>query len=166
MPATPVTPLASNRVINGRDGKVFLEGNIFLAWIQSFEARIALERADVVRSGALVTGYKLTGASITGTLTGFHVTSKFRKLIADVLTNKTMPPPTYITAELSDPDQYRVGLNGETGDASIERVILRYVNFWEAPLGFDVTDTVRDDIPFTAEAVEFPDTIAPPGIAF
>lgn len=166
MPATPVTPLAPNRTINGRDGKIFLAGNIFLAWVQSFEARLALERADVVRAGALVTGYKLTGATISGTLTGFHVTSKFRQLVAKVLTDGVMPPPTYMTAELSDADQFRVGQNGESGDAAVERVILRGVYFWEAPLGFDVTDLVRDDIPFTAEAVEFPDTIAPPGINF
>lgn len=166
MPPTPVTPLAPNRLINGREGKAFLAGNIFLAWIQSVEARIALERADVVRSGSMSTGYKLTGATGTGTLNGFHVTSKFRKMIADVFNGGCMPEATYITMELSDCDQFRVGQNGVDGDASVERVVLRGVQFWEAPLGFDVTDTVRDDIPFTFDRVEFTDLIAPPGIDF
>ena len=166
MPATPVTPLDSRRTINGRNGKVFLAGGIFLAQVQSIEARPVLERSDVVVSGRLQTGYKLTGASGTGTLNGFHTTSKFRKLIADVFNTGVMPPPTYLTMELSDPDQFRVGQLGITGDASIERCILREVNFWEAPAGFDTGALVMDDIPFTFEGIEYPDVIAPPGIDF
>lgn len=166
MPPTPVTPLNPARVINGREGKVFLPGNIFLAWVQSVEARIALERSDVIRSGAVMTGYKLTGASGTGTLNGFHVTSKFRTMIASVIKTGQMPPPTYLTMELSDPDQFKLGANGEEGDLAVERCVLKGVYFWEAPLGFDVTDSVRDDIPFTFEDIDFPDVIAPPGVNY
>lgn len=166
MPATPVTPLVPARTINGREGKVFAEGNIFLAPVMSIEARIALERADVVRSGALVTGYKLTGANGTGTLNQFHVTSRFRKLVADVFRTGVMPPPTYLTMELSDPEQFKIGNNGETGDTAIERVKLTGVYFWETPLGYDTSDLVKDDIPFTFEGIDFIDQIAPPGIGF
>lgn len=166
MAPTAVTPLDPRRTINGRNGKVFLAGNIFLAQVQSVEARVVLERADVVVAGRLVTGYKLTGASGTGTLNGFHVTSKFRKLVADVMRTGVMPPPTYITMELSDPDMYMVGQNGVTGDTAIERAIVRGVNFWEAPLGFDTGSLVMDDIPFTFEDVDMPDIVAPPGIDF
>lgn len=166
MPATPVTPLVPARTINGREGKLFLEGNIFLAWIQNFEARIVLERADVVRSGALKTGYKLTGATGTGTLNGFHVTSKFRKMIVDVFRTGVMPPPTYMTAELSDPEQFRVGNNGVSGDVAVERVKLMGVYFWETALGFDTSALVQDDVPFTFEDADMPDLIAPPGVNF
>lgn len=165
-PATPVTPLETRRVINGREGKLFLAGNIFLSWVQSVEARAVLDRADVVRSGALVTGYKLTGANGTGTINGFHVTSKFRQLVSDVMRTGVMHEPTYLTMELSDPEQFRQGLNGVAGDLAIERVVLKQVYFWETPLGFDVSDTVRDDIPFTFEELDWANTIAPPGINF
>ena len=65
MAVQAVTPLESRRVINGREGKVFGEGSRFLGWVESIEARITIDRADIVRSGTHVTGYKATGVSGT-----------------------------------------------------------------------------------------------------
>jgi hypothetical protein len=161
-----VTPLNPRRTINGREGRVFTEGNIFLPWVESVEARIVIDRADVVLSGRHVTGYKATGCNGNGTINGFHVTSKFRAMVADYMRTGIMPEPTYIVIELADPEMFRVGLNGTEGDVSFERAKLSYVSFWEAPIGYDTGDLVRDDIPFTFEDIEFEQTIAPAGINF
>lgn len=166
MPPASVTPLNPRRTINGREGKAFLPGAVFLPWIESVEARVVIDRADVVRTGTHVTGYKATGCNGTGTINGFHVTSLFRKSVSDYMHSGIMPPPTYLVLELSDPEIFRSGQNGEEGDVMFERVRLDSVQFWECPLGYDVGDLVRDDVPFTFEDVTFENVIAPAGIRF
>jgi hypothetical protein len=111
-----------------------------------------------VRSGSHTTGYKPIGSTGTGTLNGFHITSFWRKLVADYTTNAKMPDPCSIVIELSDPDSFPIN-----GVAQIERVTLEQVYFWEAPLGFDTGDTVKDDIPFTFEQAVFESTITQVG---
>lgn len=171
MPYTAVTPLDPRRTINGREGKVFMAGSIFLAWVESIEARITIDRADVVVSGRRGTGYKPTGVSGTGTLNGFHTTSRFRKMVADYMgtiagTPTPFPDPTYLVMELSDPDQWRDGANGTVGSPMVEQVRLERVNFWEAPLGFDTGSLVMDDIPFTFEGVDFEQVISPQNVLY
>ena len=162
MSTNPVTPLAPRRTINGREGKLFGSDGTFLPWIESVEARVVIDRADVVRTGAHVTGYKATGCNGNGTINGFHVTSKFRKMVADYMTLGIMPEPTTLTIELSDPEMFP--LNEGPGEvAQFEKLILKGVYFWEAPLGYDTGDLVRDDIPFTFEDVEFKNEVLAPG---
>lgn len=154
--STLINPLESRRTINGKHCRVFLPGNRFLTWLESFEARPVLERADINVSGRFQTGYKLVGASGTGTLNGFHVNSAIRRMVAIAFSTGRMPPPTYLVSEMSDPDQYGRGPGG-AGAAAVERLALLQVNFWEAPLGWETGDVVRDDIPFTFEDILWPE---------
>jgi len=152
------TALDVKRVINGREGRVYV-GATFLGWVQSIEARVVIDRQDIVRSGSHTTGYKPIGSTGTGTLNGFHVTSYWRKMVSDYTINAKMPEPASITIELSDPDQFPI--TGATGakTAQVEKITLNDVYFWEAPLGFDTGDTVKDDIPFTFESVTWVQSI-------
>lgn len=161
MPSTPVTPLESHRVINGREGKVFAENAVFIAWAESVEARMVIDRSDIIRAGTHVTGYKAMGASGSGTLNGFHVTSRYRRMIAEYMTTGIMPKPTTLVLELSDPEAYAAD-----GVPMVEIVTLKGVKFWETALGFDTGDVVRDDFPFTFEGLSFDETITPGAFLF
>jgi len=157
--STNVVPLRAQRTINGREGKVFYEGNIFLGWVDQVEARITIDRADVVRAGARGTGYKALGWSGSGTISGFKVTSKFLLLVTKYVQTGAMPDPVALTYELSDPDAFRDGRDGEEGSPMVERVTLLECKFWEAALGFSTDSLVRQEVPFTFEDIAVPQAI-------
>mgnify|MGYP001241973842 CR=1 FL=1 len=160
--STQVVPLASRRTLNGRMGKAFLEGNVFLAWADQVEARVVIDRADIVSSGKLGTGYKALGWNGSGTISGFKVTSKFMALVADYTRTGVMPPPVRLTYELADPEAFRDGRDGEEGTAMVERVTLLECKFWEAAMGFATESVQRQEIPFTFEGVSLDSLISNP----
>ena len=157
--STNVVPLRSERTINGREGKVFYQGNVFLGWVDNVEGRIVIDRADVVRTGSRGTGYKALGWNGSGTLSGFKTTSKFLLLVTQYVQTGKMPDPVAITYELSDPDAFRDGRGGEEGNPMVERVPLLQCKFWEAALGYAVDSLVRQEVPFTFEGIDTPSVI-------
>lgn len=154
VPLTDVTPIQANKVINGKFGRLFLPGAKFVGECRSVEARIALERTDVTRSGVLSVGYKLTGLSGDGTLNLYHVNSEWRTMVANVMKTNRMPEPLYLIIELADKEAFYVNAQGEEVQ-QFERVRLDGVQFWETSLGFDTGSLVENDIPFTFTGVEY-----------
>jgi hypothetical protein len=153
MPAANV--MDPTKVINGSYGEAYEildpEGaatESFLANISGVEARIAVDRMDVPRSGTRRMGYKRGNITITGTMTGYKVTSRWVERFASEADTETAPAPIVFEIWLDDPESL-----------GTEKVRLTGVQFWEVPIGFSVGDMVEEDIPFTATGVEVMESV-------
>jgi hypothetical protein len=134
-----MTALSSDRVINGSFGKVYLQDGRWLANIQRVEARIAIERREIRPPGTRETGYKAMNTTGEGTLSGFKVNSFWVREIGRYQREPRSKHPRYtLRYVLDDPDAF--------GQEEIE---LKYVKFWEAPLGYTANEILEESVPFT-----------------
>lgn len=100
------------RVINGTFGEVWVD-NDYMAEATGLEAKIKLDTADVVMTGTLKKGTKVTGISGSGTLKVNKVSSYFIKKIGNNIKAGKATRATIIT-NLKDPEAFgaeRIALN-------------------------------------------------------
>lgn len=138
----------TNDVINGSYGYVWV-GQDLLAQVIGFEAKMKLEKADVIQTGTLAKGQKVIGVEGTGTIKMNKIDSYFINLLLDDIQNGKAPTVTIIS-NLDDPaakGNERIKLSGVTFDEIT-------IADWEGKkLG-------EESIPFTFERADKIDTIA------
>lgn len=122
----------SNKVILGTFGKLYIN-NKRIANIKSFELKLSMDYEDIKVNGNLITQYKYTGASITGTMEVHKVDSFNINLIKDCAKTGVMPN-IKLVGELSDPNT--------DGDEAIE---VTDVYLDEATLLAFINGEVRDE---------------------
>lgn len=137
----------AKRVINGTYGEAWLESK-YLNEITGLEAKITLNKSDVIQCGTLMQGSKVTGAKGTGTLKMNKVSTYSSSLISSYLKKGTFPGLTLIS-NLADPDAY-----------GAERVMLTGVTFDELTLANWAAGALGEEsIPFTFDGYDFVDII-------
>ncbi|QMV43742.1 phage tail tube protein [Cohnella cholangitidis] len=135
------------RQINGSFGSVWWDGEL-LADIDSFEAKISIDREEVNMAGSLSKDSKMTGWSGEGTMTVKKVYSRAQRKIALAI-KRGEDIRSKIVAKLADPDAY-----------GTERVVLENVWFNEVTLmKFEQKTPGTEDIPFGFSDYNFPDLI-------
>jgi hypothetical protein len=134
----------SGNTISGKEGRLFLDGEE-MAYVKNFEATVEKNKTEVPVLGRRMTGHKTTGASGTGTLTVYKVTSKFVRLIADYV-NKGEDP--YFT--------FQEVVDDKASGRGTERVTLSDVNFDSGKVaGLDAEGAVlEEELPFTFEGID------------
>lgn len=86
--------LKSGDVISGREGTAFItiDGrNVPMFFLKNFEATIELQKGEVPVLGKRMNQQKVTGATGTGSMTIYKVTSEFAKIAIDYLKKGTVP---------------------------------------------------------------------------
>ena len=122
----------SQSIILGTHGKLFIN-NVRCAEIKSFELKASLNYEDINLNGNLITQYKYTGTTLTGTLVVHKVSSYNINLVKDAIKTGVMPSIKFM-AELSDPNV--------NGDEAIE---VSDVMFDEATLMAFANGEVREE---------------------
>ena len=92
----------SSQVILGTNGKLFIN-NVRCAEIKSFELTASMNYEDINVNGNLITQYKYTGATLTGTMVVHKVNSFNINLVKDAIKTGVMPSIKFV-AELTDPN--------------------------------------------------------------
>lgn len=92
----------SQNIILGTWGKLYLN-NVRVANIKSFELKASLNYEDVQVNNNLITQYKYTGATLTGTMVVSKVDSQNIKLVKDAIKTGIMPSIKFL-GELADPN--------------------------------------------------------------
>lgn len=139
--------ITGNRVINGKFGKVWWDGEL-LAEIQGFEAKMTINREEVPFVGEMAPDSKITGVAIEGTMKLKKVFSRGQKKLVEAYL-KGEDPRSTIVASLDDPDAY-----------GAERINLSNVWFNEVTLmAFENGTLGEEEIPFGCTDVEYLDLI-------
>ena len=138
---------APEKTINGTWGELWID-DYYLSEVTGLEAKVSIEKTDVVQVGTLTKGQKVTGLDGKGTVKLNKVTSYFiNKLSENMKAGKSTV--CTIISNLADPDSdgnERIKLSGVTFDE------LTLAN-WEA------RKLVEESIPFTFTGWELLDTI-------
>mgnify|MGYP002516146730 CR=1 FL=1 len=113
-------------VILGTNGKLFIN-NVRCANIKSFELTASMNYEDINVNGNLITQYKYTGATLTGTMVVSKVDSFNINLVKDAIKTGVMPSIKFV-AELTDPN-----INGDeaievTGVLFDEAMLMSFAN--------------------------------------
>lgn len=135
-------PIKAEELIGGSFGIIILAGEE-LAYVKAVEAIMEKTKAERRVVGKLGTLHKSTGTNITGSLTIYKVTSKYRKAMSDY--NKS-GIDQYFDIQIITEDPTAVATGKEVG-------ILRGVNFDSVNLGMLDPDAevLEEEMPFTAE---------------
>ena len=94
--------IASNRVINGTWGEVWLDDD-YLCEVESCTAEVDITYTDVPRCRHLVSGKKMTKLEGKTTVKLHHVRSNIAKKVSDKIKNGETPSYKIIS-KLEDPD--------------------------------------------------------------
>ncbi|RJS59146.1 phage tail tube protein [Bacillus sp. PK3_68] len=139
----------SGNTISGKEGRLFLDGEE-MAYVKSFEANIEKEKTEVKVLGRRMTGHKTVGASGTGTLTVYKVTSKFVRLMINYV--KTGEDPYFTFQEV---------LDDKSSGRGTERVTIYDVNFDSAKVaGLNAEgEILEEELPFTFEDIDMPEEL-------
>lgn len=124
--------MKAENCILGTFGRLYVN-NVKIANIKSFELKASLNYEDINVNGNLITQYKYTGATLTGTMVVAKVDSFNIKLIKDAIKTGVMPSIKFM-GELSDPNV--------DGDEAIE---VSDVMFDEATLLSFANGEVREE---------------------
>lgn len=124
--------MKADKCILGTNGKLFIN-NVRCAEIKSFELKASLNYEDINVNGQLITQYKYTGATLSGSMVVHKVNSFNIKLVKDAIKTGVMPSIKFM-AELSDPNV--------NGDEAIE---VTDVMFDEATLMAFANGEVREE---------------------
>lgn len=131
--------IRSEQTINGSWGEIWLNGD-YMAEITGFEATIEIEYEDVNRPRRLGTGKKMTGYTGTGSLSFNKVTSRFIKLVSDMLKSGRQVSVTIIS-KLDDPDALgaeRIAIKNATfTNLTLANWEAKAVGQHESPFDFD-----------------------------
>ena len=116
----------ASQVILGTNGKLFIN-NVRVGNIKSFELTASMNYEDIQVNGNLITQYKYTGATLSGTMVVHKVDSFNINLIKDAIKTGVMPSIKFV-AELTDPN-----INGDeaievTGVLFDDAVLMSFAN--------------------------------------
>ena len=116
----------SSQVILGTNGKLFIN-NVRVGNIKSFELTASMNYEDIQVNGNLITQYKYTGSTLSGTMVVHKVDSFNINLIKDAIKTGVMPSIKFV-AELTDPN-----INGDeaievTGVLFDDAVLMSFAN--------------------------------------
>lgn len=116
----------ASQAILGTNGKLFIN-NVRVGNIKSFELTASMNYEDVQVNGNLITQYKYTGATLTGTMVVHKIDSFNINLVKDAIKTGVMPSIKFV-AELTDPN-----INGDeaievTGVLFDEATLLSFAN--------------------------------------
>ncbi|WP_022795774.1 phage tail tube protein [Bavariicoccus seileri] len=140
--------LNANDTINGKEGTAFatIDGrNIELFYLKSIEASIELNKSEVPSLGRRMVQNKVTGASGSGSITIYNITSEFAQIAVDYVKTGRIPKIQIKTTN-EDP-------NSTIGRAS---VLLKGVipdEIQVAQLDVD-SDSLEQDIDFTFDDLD------------
>lgn len=116
----------TNKIILGTFGKVYIN-NKRIANIKSFELKASMDYEDIKVNGELITQYKYTGSSLTGTMEVHKVDSYNINLVKDAIKTGVMPD-IKIVGELSDPNTDGDEAIEVTGVLLDEATLLAFTN--------------------------------------
>ena len=116
----------ASQVILGTNGKLFIN-NVRVGNIKSFELTASMNYEDIQVNGNLITQYKYTGSTLSGTMVVHKVDSFNINLIKDAIKTGVMPSIKFV-AELTDPN-----INGDeaievTGVLFDDAVLMSFAN--------------------------------------
>ncbi|MBA9027517.1 phage tail tube protein [Peribacillus huizhouensis] len=137
--------LDSTKTLNGSFGKMYSADGEWLTNVQSAEAQGEITKEEVHRAGTRVTGHKVTGITYSGAMTGYKVTTKLAKQIAQVANDSKGSFVTELVMKLDDP---------ESADKAWVR--LKGVQFDSIPiLKYEMKSLVMEETPFTFSGFEY-----------
>ncbi|MGE7271352.1 phage tail tube protein [Brevibacillus panacihumi] len=141
-------PLDSTRVINGKFGEVWMDGQ-HLTNFHTGSATADLQYEKVKRSGTRADGNKVVGIEYNGSLSGYKITSDLARKVAQVFNDRKGAFVGEIIMKLADPEAY-----------GFERVRLKGVQFTKVDvIKFDHGSIVEDEWPFVYDGVDWLDPI-------
>ncbi|TDQ35283.1 phage tail tube protein [Aureibacillus halotolerans] len=139
----------AQNTIAGKEGRIFIDGNE-MGYAKSVEATIGKTKSEVPILGRRMAGHKTTGATGTGTLVLYKVTSTFiRHMLNYLRTGEDL----YFTLQFV--------LDDRSSGRGTERVVLFDCNFDSVELGkINVeTEALEESIPFTFEDADLPEAL-------
>lgn len=140
--------LDPTRTIQGTFGEIWSDG----VWLSNFfqgEAMADISYEDVKRAGTRKTGNKLGAIKLSGTITGYKVTSALARKVAQVLNDRQGAFVTELIMKLDDPEAY-----------GAERVRLKGVQFTKIDImKFEHGTIVETEWPFVFDDFEYLDFI-------
>lgn len=145
-----MTAFRSGNTISGKEGRLFLDGEE-MAYVKSYEATIEKNKTEVAVLGRRMAGHKTIGASGTGNLVIYKVTSKFTKLMINYI--KTGEDPYFTFQEVLDDKGSKRGT---------ERVTIYDVNFDSTKIAELNAEgaVLEQEMPFTFEDADLPEELA------
>jgi hypothetical protein len=127
----------ADQVINGTFGQMWLDGNL-MAETTALQAKVTLTKTAVNICGKLVSGQKVTGMELKGTVKLNKVTSAMIKANSDNIKAGKTPEHTIIS-NLADPQSL-----------GAERIVLTGVMFDELTLvDWEAKKNGEESVPFT-----------------
>ena len=139
----------SGNTISGKEGRIYLDGEE-MAYAKAFEANAEKNKTEVSVLGRRMTGHKTIGASGSGTLTVYKVTSRFVRLMVNYINNGEDP---YFT--------FQEVLDDKSSGRGTERVTIYDVNFDSAKVaGLNAEgEVLEEELPFTWEGIDLPEEL-------
>lgn len=135
----------TTRVRNGDWGQLWLDGEQ-VAECRACQIKVNKDKQDVPRCGTLVSGKKLTGVSITGSVTIYNATSRLIKAEGEAVRQGRDLRHTIISL-LNDPD-----------NPQPQRIVVRGVSFDDVTLAdWAAAQLGEIEAPFTGEDYEILD---------
>lgn len=141
--------LRSGNTISGKEGRLFLDGEE-MAHVKEFEATIEKNKVEVPIIGRRMMGHKTVGASGSGTLTVYKVTSAFIRIMMNYVKDGE---DQYFT--------FQEVINDKASGRGTERVTLHDVNFDSAKVGGlnAEGEVLEEELPFTFEDIDMPEEL-------
>lgn len=131
--------LDTTKVRSGTWGQLWLDGEL-VAECRACQIKGNKDKQDVARCGTLVSGKKLTGVSITGSVTIYNATSRLIKAEGEAIRQGRDLRHTIISL-LNDPD-----------NPQPQRIVARGVSFDDVTLAdWAAAQLGEIEAPFTAE---------------
>lgn len=136
-----------NKKINGTFGEVWVD-DYYMAEVTGLQAKVTIEKEEVVQTGSLEKGYKVTGLDCKGTVKLNKISSFFIEKIGENLKAGKQTACTIIT-KLADP-----------AADGVERVKLTGCTFDELTLAdWEAKKLGEESYPFTFTGWEILDSI-------
>jgi len=140
--------LKANDVISGQEGSAFMtiDGkNKEMFYLKNIESKVEKEKSEVKTLGKRMTQSKTTGASGSGSMTIYAVTSEFVQMAVDFMKKGADP---YFTIKVTNEDP-----NSSIGR---QTVLLKNVNLDSIPIANLDTEAefLEQDIDFTFDDVD------------
>ncbi|MDQ0154910.1 phage tail tube protein [Robertmurraya andreesenii] len=138
--------LDATKTINGSFGKMIDADGDWLTNVTQAEATGEINKEEVLRAGTRVVGHKVTTITYSGNMTGYKITNKLAKKIAQVADDSQGAFVTELVMKIDDPENHE----GKTW------VRLKGVQFDSIPiLSYEVGSLVTEETPFTFTGFEY-----------
>lgn len=138
--------LDATKTLNGSFGKMYSADGEWLTNVTQAEANGEIGKEEVMRAGTRVTGHKVVSITYAGTMTGYKITAKLAKQIAQVKDDSKGSFVTELVMKLDDTENHE----GKT------HVRIKGVQFDNIPiLSYEVGSLVTEETPFTFSDFEY-----------